>query len=99
MMTEARPGLKTGAGTAAGDPEIPIPALWLSIPLNLGPDTALFVGASEESWLPIGRSALLAAGLTEITQARAPRTHLENPTQAASGLAPALPAKLGRAVA
>jgi len=99
MMTEARPGLKTGAGTAAGDPEIPIPALWLSIPLNLGPDTVLFVGASEESWLPIGRSALLAAGLTEITTADARGTYLEIITQAASGLAQALSAKLGKPVA
>lgn len=94
MMTEARPAVETGASTS----EAPSGALWYRIALNLGSGAAVLICATEENWLPIGGSVLRAAGLKEITPADARRTYLEILTQATSGLAQTLSAKLGKPV-
>jgi len=96
MMTEVRPGVTTGRIPAA---EIIPDALWYTIPLSLAADAAVVLGATEENWLPIGKSALLAAGLMEITDADARGTYLEILAQATSGLAESLAARLGKPVA
>ena len=98
MMTEVRPGLKTGLPIPAGAPEISSGALCFSIPLSVGDDAAVLVCATEENWLAIGSSALLAAGLTEIRPADARGTFLEVISQATSGLAQALASKLNKPV-
>src|SRR5260370_820371 len=95
MMTAARPAGVTGARTS----EAPSEALWYRIPLNLGSGAAILICATEENWLPIGGSVLRAAGLKEIARADARRTYLEILTQATSGLAQTLSAKLGKSVA
>ena len=99
MMTEVRPGSQLGGRVPASAPEIPVDALWYSIPLNLASGAAIFVGASEASWLHIGKSALLAAGLTEIGADDARGTFLEIVNQATFGLAEALTARLEKPVA
>jgi flagellar motor switch protein FliN/FliY len=98
MMTETRPGLKVGAGVPAGVSEIP-GALWYSIPLNLAADAAVFAGAVEDTWFHIGKSALLAAGVTEVSPDDARSTYLEIITQATSGLAQAIATRLQTSVA
>jgi len=90
MMTEVRPTLKLGSRVPAASPDIPVEALWYSIPLSLSADAAIFVGAAEETWLHIGKSALLAAGVTEVTPDDARGTYLEIVGQATSGLAQAI---------
>jgi len=94
MMTEVRPALKLGSRVPVASPEIPIEALWYSIPLNLSGDAAIFIGAAEEAWLHIGKSALLAAGVTEVTPDDARGTYLEIIGQATSGLAQAIGERL-----
>jgi flagellar motor switch protein FliN/FliY len=97
MMTEARPGVK---GEPCVQPlEAPRQAFWISIPLNLAAGGAIFVGATEENWLPIGQSALLAAGVKTITAADARSAFVEMISQATSGLAQALTERLERPVA
>jgi flagellar motor switch protein FliN/FliY len=94
MMTEARPAVQTGPRIS----EAPSEALWYRVPLNLGSGAAVLICATEENWLAIGGSVLQAAGLKEITPADARRTYLEILTQATSGLAQTLSAKLGKSV-
>src|SRR5260370_3121274 len=90
MMTEVRPTLKLGSRVQAARPDIPVEALWYSIPLSLSADAAIVVGAAEETWLNMGKSALLAAGVTEVTPDDARGTYLEIVGQATSGLAQAI---------
>jgi flagellar motor switch protein FliN/FliY len=98
LMTEVRPGLNSGSRIAAGAPEIPAEALWFSIPLNVAENAAVLIGAAEESWLNIGKSALLAAGVTDVTPEDARSTYLEIVTQATSGLAQSIAARVGKPV-
>jgi hypothetical protein len=60
MMTEAHPGLTLGSGELANISEIP-DALWYSISLSLAADAAVFIGAVEDTWMYVGKSAMLAA--------------------------------------
>ena len=99
LMTEVRPGFSAGSRIGVDAAEIPAEALWLSIPLNLPNDPAFFIGASEESWLKIGRAALLAAGVTDAGADDARSTYREIVTQAASGLAQSLAGRIGKPVA
>jgi flagellar motor switch protein FliN/FliY len=99
LMTGGRPGLKLGGRLTAGAPEIPDGALWHAVPLNLAEGVLIYLGAPEESWLHIGKSAMLAAGVTEITPEDARSTYLEIITQATSGLAQAISGRLGKPVA
>lgn len=99
LMTEVRPGLKVGARIPATSPEITDGALWHAIPLNVTAGTVVYVGAPEESWLHIGKSALLAAGGIDVSAEDARSTYLEIVTQATSGLAQTIAARLGKAVA
>ncbi len=99
LMTEVRPGVEPGSRGPASAAQVPAGALWISIPLNLGDDIAIFVGAAEESWLQVGRSALLAAGVTEATTEDARGTYLEIVTQAASGLAQSIAQRIDKPVA
>ena len=99
MMTEARPGLSCGSPLAPSAPEIPAGAIWYSTRFDLGAGMAILAGASEENWRAIGNSALLAAGVTDISAEDARGACFEIVTQAASGLAQDLTAKLGKPVA
>ncbi len=99
LMTEVRPGVDLGSRGPANAAQVPAGALWISIPLNLGDDVAIFVGAAEESWLKVGRSALLAAGVTEATTEDARGTYLEIVTQAASGMAQSIAQRIDKPVA
>jgi flagellar motor switch protein FliN len=99
LMTEVRPGVDLGSRGPANDSQVPAAALWISVPLNLGDEVAIFVGAAEESWQKVGRSALLAAGVTEATTEDARGTYLEIVTQAASGLAQSIAQRIGKPVA
>ena len=98
MMTEALPGLKLGSRHPAGAPDMPGGVLWYAIPLNVAPGAVLYAGAPEDSWLHIGNSAMLAAGVTEVSQEDARSTYLEIITQATSGLAQAIAGRLGKPV-
>jgi flagellar motor switch protein FliN/FliY len=97
LMTEVAPGLKPGSPVPAS--AVPADALWLSIPLDLAGNGGVLIGADRESWLSIGKSALLAAGVADATAEDARRTYLEILTQAASGLAQAIGARIGKPVA
>jgi flagellar motor switch protein FliN len=99
LMAEARPGLKLGSRAQAGAPGAPPPALWISIPLDFAEHAAVFIGAAEESWLQLGKAALAAAGVSEATAEDARSTYLEIITQATSGLAQAIAARIGKPVA
>jgi len=99
LMIEVRPGIKLGSRVAVGAAEVPPQALWLSIPLNLADNAAVFIGAAEESWLSIGKSALAAAGVTDATAEDARNTYLEVVRQAATGLAKSIAARIGKPVA
>jgi len=98
LMTEVRPGFSAGSRIMIDAAEIPVDALWLSIPLSLADDPAFFIGASEESWLKIGKAALLAAGVTDASREDARSTYQEIITQAASGLAQSIAARIGKPV-
>ncbi len=97
LMTEAAPGLNPGSPVPAS--AAPADALWLSIPLDLGGDAAVFIGAAEGTWLQIGKSALQTAGVEDATLEDARGTYLEIVVQATSGLASAIGARLGKSVA
>ena len=99
LMIEVRPGIKLGSRVAVGAAEVPPQSLWLSIPLNLADNAAVFIGAAEESWLSIGKSALAAAGVTDATAEDARNTYLEIVRQAATGLAKSIAARIGKPVA
>jgi flagellar motor switch protein FliN/FliY len=99
MMTEVRPGVKRGDRLAPGSPGLPVDVLWYAIPIDLTANAAIFVGATEENWSHIGKSALEAAGLTEISTADARGTYLEIINQATSGLAQAFAARIDKPVA
>jgi flagellar motor switch protein FliN/FliY len=98
LMTEVRPGLTLGGVVTAGSPDIPADTLWHAIPLNLA-GALVYLGASGDSWLDIGKSALLAAGVAEVTPKNARGTYLEIVTQSTSALAEAIAVRLGRPVA
>ena len=98
MMTEAHPGLKLGSRVPAVAPEIPLDALWYSFPVTLLDDATFFIGAGEETWFHIGKSALLAAGVTEASPDDARGTYLEIIGQATSGLAQAIAERLEMSV-
>ena len=97
MMTDAAPGLKPGRPEYANVSEVPL-ALWYSIPLSLSADSAVFIGAIEDTWLHLGRSAMLAAGVTELVPADLRSAYLEMLTQATSGLAQSIAARLEKPV-
>jgi flagellar motor switch protein FliN len=99
LMTEVRPGLKLGSPLTAGAPDIPPDALWHAIPLNLAAGVFIYLGAPEDSWLHIGKSAMFAAGVTDVSSEDSRSTYLEIVTQATSGLAQAIAERLGKPVA
>jgi flagellar motor switch protein FliN/FliY len=96
MMTEASPGLTLvrDQATVSGVPE----ALWYSISLSFTADAAIFVGAVEDTWTHIGKSALLAAGVTEVGPNDTRGAYLEILTQASSGLAQSIAGRLEKPV-
>ena len=95
LMTDAPPGL-TLAGDRACVSDVP-EALWYSISLSLA-DAAVFIGAVEDTWMHAGKSALLAAGVTEARPEDVRGAYLEIVTQAASGLAQSLAERLEKPV-
>jgi flagellar motor switch protein FliN/FliY len=97
MMTEAPPELKPGSRIPAS--AAPADTLWVSIPLNLAGNTAVFVGAPEASWLGMGESALQAAGVAAAGPDDARSTYLEIISQATSGLAQTISMRVGKPVA
>ena len=97
LMTEVAPGLKQESQVPAST--VPADALWLSISLDLAGDAAVFIGAAEETWLQIGKSALQAAGVADAALEDARGAYLEIVTQATSGLAQAIGARIGKPVA
>jgi flagellar motor switch protein FliN/FliY len=98
LMTEGLPTLRLGSPLLAGAPDMPGGVLWYAIPLNMAPGAVVYIGAPEESWLHIGNFAMLAAGVTEVSTEDARSTYLEIVTQATSGLAQAISARLGESV-
>jgi flagellar motor switch protein FliN/FliY len=99
LMTEVRPGLKLGGSLTAGSADIPPDTTWHAVPLNVAAGAIVYLGASGDSWLHIGKSALLAAGVPDVTPEDARGTYLEIVTQATSGLAQAIAERLGKPVA
>jgi flagellar motor switch protein FliN len=97
MMTDAPPGLKLGSRDHATVSEVP-DALWYCIPLSVAADAAFFIGAVEDTWAHIGKSALVAAGVTELAPADVRSVYLEILTQATSGLAQSMAARLEKPV-
>ena len=98
LMTEARPGLKVGVRVAANSAGIPAGMEWRSIALDSAAGAEVFIGAAEDTWLYIGKSALVAAGVTEVSSGDARNTYLEIVTQSTSGLAQAIAERLERPV-
>jgi flagellar motor switch protein FliN len=98
MMTEAHPGLTLASGEPANISEIP-DALWYSISLSVGGDAAVFIGAVEDTWMHVGKSAMLAAGMAEAGAEDARSAYLEILTQATSGLAQSIGARLDKPAA
>jgi len=99
MMTERRPELTLGASLPASTLEKAADALWFSIPLDLAPDAVFFIGATQENWLRIGKTALMAAGVDEVNEADARGTYLEIVSQTTSSVAQSIALRLGKAVA
>jgi flagellar motor switch protein FliN/FliY len=97
MMTEATPGLNLGSRDQASVSEVP-EAVWYSIPLSLASDAAIFIGAVEDTWVHIGKSALVAAGVTELAHADLRSAYLEILTQATSSLAQSIATRLDKPV-
>jgi len=97
-MTERRPGITTGPRIPLSAQEAPQEALWHAIPLTLASDTAFFVGATAESWLHIGRSALVAAGIPDSSDEDARGTYLEIVTQTTSATVQSLAGRLEKAI-
>jgi flagellar motor switch protein FliN/FliY len=97
MMTDALPNLELGSRDQANVSDVP-DALWYSIPLSLSADAVVFIGAAEDTWLHIGKSALVAAGVTELAPADVRSVYLEILTQATSGLAQSIAARLEKPV-
>jgi flagellar motor switch protein FliN/FliY len=58
----------------------------------------VFIGAVEDTWAHIGRSALVAAGVADANPADARSAYLEILTQATSGLAQSIALRLGESV-
>ena len=98
MMTEARPDLKAGERATAASSNLPAGMLWHSIPVKLPASAAIFLGAPEESWLHIGRSAMSSAGVADASPEDARGAYLEIVAQATSGVAQALSVRLGKSV-
>jgi flagellar motor switch protein FliN/FliY len=97
MMTDSLPGLKLGSPDQANVSEVP-DALWYSIPLSVAADAAVFIGAVEDTWVHIGKSAMVAAGVTELVPADLRSAYLEMLTQATAGLAQSIAARLEKPV-
>jgi flagellar motor switch protein FliN/FliY len=90
-MTGERPAVEV---RAAG-PDAPAEgALWWQQPLSPGPQAALWIGGTEETWLAIGRHTLRSAGIDTAESAEARNTFLEIASQAFSGLCQALSDRL-----
>jgi len=97
MMTEAHPGLTLGSGDPANISDIP-DALWYSISLSMAAEAAVFIGAVEDTWMHVGKSAMLSAGMAEAGVEDARSAYLEILTQATSGLAQCVAARLEKPV-
>jgi flagellar motor switch protein FliN/FliY len=98
-MTEVRPSLMRGGPIAAGAADVPSGGLWLSLPLDVAPGAAALVGLPAETWQALGKSAQIAAGVDDVTADEARGACLEIVSQATSGLAQSIAARLGRPVA
>jgi flagellar motor switch protein FliN/FliY len=68
---------------AAG--EAPSGTLWWQHPLSLSPQSTVWIGAPEPSWLAIGTNLLTSAGIEASEPADARNTFLEISSQAVSG--------------
>lgn len=79
----------------AADAQKPSGVLWWKQPFSLGPRAMVWVGAPEQSWLGIGKHALVSAGIETSEPADARNTFLEISSQAFSGLCQAVSARLG----
>jgi flagellar motor switch protein FliN/FliY len=97
-MTERRPPVTAGSRIPLSAPEAPQEALWHSIPLTLASEAAFFIGATTESWLHIGKSALVAAGIPDSSDADARGTFLEILTQATSAAVQSLAERLEKSI-
>lgn len=90
-MTGERPAVEV---RAAG-PDAPAEgALWWQQPLSPGPQAALWLGGTEQTWLAIGRHTLRSAGIDTAESAEARNTFLEIASQAFSGLCQTLSDRL-----
>jgi flagellar motor switch protein FliN/FliY len=96
MMTEAPPGL-TLARDQVKVSDVP-EALWYSVSLSFTADAAVFIGAVEDTWAHTAQSALVAAGVTEAGPSDARGAYLEILTQATSGLAQSISARIEKPV-
>jgi flagellar motor switch protein FliN/FliY len=72
--------------------------LWWEQPISLRPQAVVWIGAPEPAWLAIGRHTLASAGIESTEAADARNTFLEISSQAFSGLAQAISARVGSAV-
>lgn len=96
-MTGERP--RVGCRAAAGEAEAAAAGtLWWEQPFSLGPRAAVCTGAPEAAWLAIGRHTLASAGIEATEPADARNTFLEVSSQAFSGLAQAISARVGKSV-
>ncbi|MBK9166022.1 MAG: flagellar motor switch protein FliN [Bryobacterales bacterium] len=93
-MTEVRP-----------EPRVTDPApdsdearLWHFIALDAAPGAGVLLGASPEDWFALGRGALEAAGLTEVSREDAEGTATEIAGQAAGAVSQTLTGRLEREV-
>lgn len=82
----------------AGAPAPAEPLAWWRQPLSLAPGAEIWVGAVEQAWSAVGRQALEAAGIDDAEVADLKSTYHEIVTQALSGTAQAIGARLGREV-
>jgi flagellar motor switch protein FliN/FliY len=97
MMTEAPPGLTLSSRDQANVSEVP-DALWYSISLSLAADAAVFVGAVEDTWVHMAKSALVASGVTEAGPDDTRGAYLEILTEATSGFSQSIAARLEKPV-
>jgi flagellar motor switch protein FliN/FliY len=96
-MAEERPSVnwRPEAAAPASDGE---DVLWWEQPFQLGPDAAVWVGASKQAWEYAGAKMLRAAGVETVETAEARNTWLEILGQSLSGMARAIGGLVGREV-
>jgi flagellar motor switch protein FliN/FliY len=82
----------------AGAPAPAEPLAWWRQPLSLAPGAEIWVGAADQAWSAVGRQALEAAGIDDAEVSDLKSTYHEIVTQALSGTAQAIGARLGREV-